>query len=53
MVGKQFTGPITVAARAKAWTVFAWSIAGVVGSNPTQGIDVCVRVYSGFVLSCV
>jgi hypothetical protein len=23
------------------------------GSNPNQGMDVCVCVYSGFVLSCV
>jgi hypothetical protein len=28
------------------------SFAGIVGSNPTQGMDVCVRVYSGFRLSC-
>jgi hypothetical protein len=26
---------------------------GMVGSNPTQGMDVCVCVYSVFVLSCV
>jgi hypothetical protein len=45
--------PITVTARSKAWTVFARSKAGVVGSNPTQGMDVCVCVYSVFVLSCV
>jgi hypothetical protein len=43
--------PITVAARSKAWTVFARSNAGIVGSNPTQGMDVCiVCVYSLFVL---
>jgi hypothetical protein len=40
--------PITVAARSKAWTVFARSNAGIVGSNPTRGMDVCV--YSVFVL---
>jgi hypothetical protein len=45
--------PITVAAQPKAWTVFARSNAGNVGSNPTQGMDVCVYVYSVFVLSCV
>jgi hypothetical protein len=45
--------PIIVAARSKAWTVFARSNAGIVGSNPAQGIDVCVCVYSVFVLSCV
>jgi hypothetical protein len=41
-------GPITVAARSKALNVFARSNTGVVGSNPTQGTDVCV--YSLFVL---
>jgi hypothetical protein len=40
--------PITVAARSKAWTVFVRSNTGIVGSNPTRGIDVCV--YSVFVL---
>jgi hypothetical protein len=44
--------PITVAARFKAWTVFAHSDAGIVGSNPIQGMDVCVCVYSVWVL-CV
>jgi hypothetical protein len=48
-VGYQY--PIMVAARSKAWTVFARSEAGIVGSNPTQGMDVCVRLYR--VLSCV
>jgi hypothetical protein len=41
------------AARSKARTVFASSNSGMVGSNPTQGMDVCVCVYSAFVLSCV
>jgi hypothetical protein len=40
--------PITVAARSKARTVFARSNAGIVGSNPTRGMHVCV--YSVFVL---
>jgi hypothetical protein len=43
--------PITVAARSKTWTVFARSNAGVFGSNLTQGMDVCVYIYSVFVLS--
>jgi hypothetical protein len=34
--------PITVAARSKAWTVFARSNAEIVDSNPIQGMDVCV-----------
>jgi hypothetical protein len=43
--------PITVAARSKAWTVFFRSNAGLVGSNPIQGMDVCiVCVYSVFLL---
>jgi hypothetical protein len=36
---------ITVAARSKAWTVFARSNIGIVGSDPTQGMDVCVRLF--------
>jgi hypothetical protein len=31
--------PITVAARSKALTVFARSDAGIMGSNPAQGMD--------------
>jgi hypothetical protein len=38
--------PITVAARSKALTVVALSNAGIVGLNATQGMDVCVCVYS-------
>jgi hypothetical protein len=34
--------PISVAARSRALNVFARSNAGIVGSNPTQGMDVCV-----------
>jgi hypothetical protein len=37
-----------VAGRYKTWSVFARSNAGIVGSNPTRGID--VYVYSVFVL---
>jgi hypothetical protein len=40
--------PITVAARFKAWTVFSRSNAGIVGLNPTRGMD--VYVYSVFLL---
>jgi hypothetical protein len=41
--------PITVAARSKAR-----SNAGIVGSNPTKSMDIClVCVYCVFVLSCV
>jgi hypothetical protein len=38
--------PVTVAARSKAWTVFACTDVGIVGLNPTQGMDVlCVYVF--------
>jgi hypothetical protein len=37
-------GPITVAARSKAWTFFAQSNHGIVVSNSTWGMDVCVRI---------
>jgi hypothetical protein len=33
-----------VATRSKAWIVFSRSNAGIVGSNPTQNMDVCVCV---------
>jgi hypothetical protein len=32
-------------ARSKAWTVFDRSNTGIVGSNPTRGMDVCVRLF--------
>jgi hypothetical protein len=38
------TQPIMMTAQSKAWTVFARSNAGIVGSNPTQDVDVCVCV---------
>jgi hypothetical protein len=48
-----FQKPITVVARSEAWTASALWNAGMVVSNATQGMDVCVCVYSVFVLSCV
>jgi hypothetical protein len=41
--------PITVAERSKAWTIFARSDAGIVGSNPTE-VWMFVYVYSVCVL---
>jgi hypothetical protein len=32
--------PVTVVERSKACTAFARTVAGIVGSNPTQGMDV-------------
>jgi hypothetical protein len=37
--------PITVAAQSKAWTVFARFDAGIVGSNPTQDMDICLHLF--------
>jgi hypothetical protein len=37
----------------KAWTVFARSDTRIVGSNPTQGMDVCVRLFCVCVVLCV
>jgi hypothetical protein len=45
--------PITVAVRSKEWTVFARSIAGITGWNPTQGMDVCVHLFCVCVVLCV
>jgi hypothetical protein len=54
LVSYLVTLPMTVAARSKAWTVIARPNAGIVSSNSTQGIDVCVVCfYSMFVLLCV
>jgi hypothetical protein len=49
-VARTVTWPITVAARSKAWTVFARLGARLVGSNPTQGMDVCVRLCCVYVV---
>jgi hypothetical protein len=45
--------PIPVAAWSKALIIFAPSNAGIVGSNPTQDMDVCVRLFCGYVVLCV
>jgi hypothetical protein len=37
--------PITVASRSNALIVFALSNTGTVVSNPTRGMDVCVRLF--------
>jgi hypothetical protein len=44
---------ITVAARSKAWTVFALSNTGIVCSNPTRGMDVCVCLFCICIVLCV
>jgi hypothetical protein len=42
-----------VAARSEAWTVFTLSNIGVVGSNPTGGMGVCVCLLCVYVVLCV
>jgi hypothetical protein len=44
--------PITMAARSKALAVFTRSNTGIVGSNPTQRMDVCVLLFC-YVVLCV
>jgi hypothetical protein len=38
-----------MAARYKAWTLFSHSNAGIVGSNSTQSIDVCMSLFCVYV----
>jgi hypothetical protein len=46
--------PVAVAARFKAWTVFARLDVGIAGSNPTQAMDVWSEyAFILFVLSSV
>jgi hypothetical protein len=42
-----FTSQKTVAARSKAWTFFTRSDTWIMGSDPTQGMDVCVVLCVG------
>jgi hypothetical protein len=44
---------IKVAARSKTLTVFVHSKPGIVGSNPTPGMDVYVRLFRVYVVLCV
>jgi hypothetical protein len=53
VVVNYWSAPITVAARSEAWTVFARSNTRVLGSNPTRGMDVCVRLFCVCVVLCV
>jgi hypothetical protein len=45
--------PITVAALSKARTVLTRWNSGIMGSKSTQGMDVCVRLFCVYVVSCV
>jgi hypothetical protein len=44
--------PIKVAEKSKAWNVFARSNTGIVGPNPTQDTDVCLRLFCVCVALC-
>jgi hypothetical protein len=44
---------ITVATQSKARSVFARSNAWIMGSNPTQVMDVCVSLFCVCVVLCV
>jgi hypothetical protein len=44
--------PVTVAARSNALNVFVRSNTGIVGSNPTRGMDVCPRFFCVCVVLC-
>lgn len=46
-------GQIKIAARSKAPTVFSSSNIGVVRSNPTRNMDICVNLFFVFVVFCV
>jgi hypothetical protein len=37
-------------ARSKAWTVFVLTNAVVVSSNPSRGMDICVRLFCVYVV---
>jgi hypothetical protein len=45
--------PITVVAWSKSWTIFACWNTRIMGSNPTRGMDVCVRLFCVYVVLCV
>jgi hypothetical protein len=48
------TEPITMAAQSKAWIMtFSRSNAGILDSNPTQGMDMCVLLFCVCVVLCV
>jgi hypothetical protein len=46
-------GPITVDKGSKALTVFAHSNTEDIVSNPTSGMDVCLRIFCICVVLCV
>jgi hypothetical protein len=49
---RRYLVPITVATRSKVWNVFARLDTGVVGSNSTWGLDVCVLLFCVCAVLC-
>jgi hypothetical protein len=45
--------PVIVVARSKTWTVVARSNTGIVVSNPTRGMDICMRLFCVCVVLCL
>jgi hypothetical protein len=45
--------PVTVGTPSKSWTVFACSNTGIVGSNPTRAMYICVRLVCVCAVLCV
>jgi hypothetical protein len=50
--GGMINKPITVAAWSNAWNVFALLNAGIMGSNPIRGMEVCLRLLCVCVVLC-
>jgi hypothetical protein len=48
--GKFVCKPITLTALFKARNIFACSNTGIVGSNPTRGMNMCMRLFCMFLL---
>jgi hypothetical protein len=54
LLGALFSNiPTTVFARSKACTVSDHSKSGITGSNPTPGMDMCVRLFCVCIILCV
>jgi hypothetical protein len=49
----KYSSPITVVMRSKEWTVYHRLNTGIVGSNPTRDMDICVRLFCVCVVLCV
>jgi hypothetical protein len=50
---QQISEPVTVAVLSKAWTVFSRLSTGIVGSDPTWGMDVSVCLFCVCIVLCI